>query len=185
MTVRFRVVEEPDDAPALLLPYLPDNRNGRTNSGFRDLRGDPESARLIPEAETSPALQNLLVSLAHPGARFISIGCEIGAAENFAAPRPHEAGGYIQVVYSDLRRCGQDHRWQTQLAESLRATLETAVGDHEWAVEVLITVVGAAIFGGPDQVWSPVIQFFAFGFSNQEAELSREEMIKAIQSCLA
>lgn len=185
MTVRFRVAEEADDAPALFLPYRPDNANGRTNNGFRDLRGDPDGARLIPEAETSPALQNLLACLAHPGSRFISIGCEIGAAENFAAPRPHEAGGYVQVVYSDLDRCAQDHRWQIRLAESLQATLGTAVGDHEWAVEMLITVVGAAIFGGAEQVWSPVIKFYAFGFSNHEAELSREELIKAIEGGLA
>jgi hypothetical protein len=93
------------ETPKTAIPYGAVNRpDGNRNHGFLDLRDHPERVATIPEAEDSAAMQAILVALAAPGFRFMSLGCE-----HVLYPRrepkddqpPFFCGGYIQVAYRD------------------------------------------------------------------------------------
>jgi len=54
------------------LPYRTEARpDGSVNNGFMDLRGRPEAAAIVTEAQASGYLPDLLVALATPGSRYL------------------------------------------------------------------------------------------------------------------
>ena len=127
-------------------PYREDYNDGRSNRGFTDLRGKPDLARQIPEAARSPAMQELLAALAKSGSRYHTNGCDLGATQ--IASGFFEAGGYIQIVFSDLHGLALIPRYET-LARGLQDHLERAVEDRDWVVHFTISAIGVEALGGP------------------------------------
>ena len=84
------------------VPYPAFFSSTRSNRGFVDLRGRPELAASIAEAETSKALRTFLVRIAATRTTLFSIGCDLGHHVDPAAPkgRRRVAGGYIQLTSS-------------------------------------------------------------------------------------
>jgi hypothetical protein len=118
-----------------------------------------------------------LSQLAEPDSIFMSVGCEIGAMRENDR---FSAGGYLQLTFADLHGLALDRRNQERLRDGLRLSLHAASGGWNWQVEFTISVVAPEAIGGPDQVWSPVIDFHTFGKTLQEALNSREALIQAI-----
>lgn len=182
MSLQYNFEEEPDEEGALVLPYPPDYDEGRTNCGFIDLRGQPELVAKIPEASSSPAFQNLLMSLAEPSAPFISIGCELGS--NPTPDGMTHYGGYLQITFSDLHGLAQYKGQQTRLSQHLSLCLRVKADGHFWKVDFVLSVVAPERLGGPDQVWSPIICFWASDPNVEAALQSREDLIAALKDCL-
>lgn len=178
MALHYKYTLEPDEEGVLVLPYPPDDRGGRTNRGFVDLRGNPEQAFQIAEAVPSQALKALLVALAAPGSSFFSVGCTLGAHRLEAGS--YSAGGYIQVAYTDLWRKASHCPNHSELSNRLKDYLDLNVGEREWQVEFILSVIGTAALGGPDQVWSPVIYFSSSASTLADAGASTEELIGAL-----
>ena len=179
-------IERPDeDETVLVLPYVRNFEEGRTNHGFSDTRGRPELIDEIAEAGTSPALKELLRSLAQPTSRYFSIGCDLRTWPPSEPGNAYQAAGYVQVLSSDLAREAIHRRRQMLFGRALEAHLDRHVGDDEWVVRFAVAMVGAAELGGPEQVWSPVIEFSALGETAAEAEASAERLMLALRDFVA
>jgi hypothetical protein len=68
---------------------------------------------------------------------------------------------------------------------ALEAHLDSHVGDDDWVVRFAVAMVGAAGLGGPEQVWSPVIEFSALGETAAEANASAERLMLALRDFVA
>ncbi len=179
-------IERPDeDETVLVLPYVRNFEEGRTNHGFRDTRGRPELIDEIAEAGTSPALKELLRSLAQPASRYFSIGCDLRTWPPSEPGNAYQAAGYVQLLSSDLAREAIHRRRQMLFGRALEAHLDRHVGDDEWVVRFAVAMVGAAELGGPEQVWSPVIEFSALGETAAEAKASAERLMLALRDFVA
>jgi len=179
-------IERPDeDETALVLPYVRNFEEGRTNHGFRDTRGRPELIDEIAEAGTSPALKELLRSLAQPASRYFSIGCDLRTWPPAEPDDPYQAAGYVQLLSADLAREAIHRRRQMLFGRGLEAHLDSHVGGDDWVVRFAVAMVGAAELGGPEQVWSPVIEFSALGETAVEANASAERLMLALRDFVA
>jgi hypothetical protein len=179
-------IERPDeDETVLVLPYVRNFEEGRTNHGFRDTRGRPELIDEIAEAGTSPALKELLRSLAQPASRYFSIGCDLRTWPPSEPVNAYQAAGYVQLLSSDLDREAIHRRRQMLFGRALEAHLDSHVGDDDWVVRFAVAMVGAAELGGPEQVWSPVIEFSALGETAAEANASAERLLLALRDFVA
>jgi hypothetical protein len=195
-------IERPDeDETVLVLPYVRNFEEGRTNHGFRDTRGRPELVEEIAEAGispalkelideiaeagTSPALKELLRSLAQPASRYFSIGCDLRTWPPSEPVNAYQAAGYVQLLSSDLDREAIHRRRQMLFGRALEAHLDSHVGDDDWVVRFAVAMVAAAELGGPEQVWSPVIEFSALGETAVEANASAERLMLALRDFVA
>ena len=183
MPLYFDVEQEPDDQPALSLPYIQDFENGRTNYGFRDLRGRPDLARTIPEAARSAALAELLVALAQPSAKYFTIGCLFVKLPRIdEADADDQAAGYIQLAYSDLNWKAADLDCQLAFADAFRSRLEQSIGSDTWKVVVAIGAIGTDGIGGPGIVWSISVEFWVKGDSLDDACRSADRLLRALRA---
>lgn len=185
MPLDFDIERPNEDETVLVLPYVRNFEEGRTNHGFRDTRGRPELIDEIAEAGTSPALKELLRSLAQPTSRYFSIGCDLRTWPPAEAEDLYQAAGYIQLLSADLAREAIHRRRQMLFGRALEADLDSRVGDDDWVVRFAVAMVGAAELGGPEQVWSPVIEFSALGETAAEAEASAERLMRALRDFVA
>jgi hypothetical protein len=64
-------------AEVMRVPYPPTFKERERNYGFVDVRGHPELAAKIKEAQRSPALKRLLMHLAQKGSPLLTLGCHI------------------------------------------------------------------------------------------------------------
>ncbi|HEV8392408.1 MAG TPA: hypothetical protein VGQ35_21315 [Dongiaceae bacterium] len=181
MPLEFEIEFEGEDEPVLTLPYERNFEDGRANRGFTDLRGRPELAAEIAEAVASPALKALLVALAEPASPFFSIGCDHRPWPPAEEGGAHQSAGYIQLIFSGLEREAVDHRRHLQFGRDLKMRLERAVGDESWVVKLIVAAVDATDIGGPEEVWSPVIEFCALGPTEYDASASAERLIGALR----
>lgn len=180
MPLEFEIEFEDEDELVLTLPYERNFEDGRTNHGFRDMRGKPELAEDIREAAGSPALKALLVALAQPASRYFSIGCDLKPWPSEEPGGPHQAAGYLQLAFSDLAGEASDQRRHLLFGRDLKARLERAVGDDTWVVRLVLATIDTADIAGPDEVWSPVIEFSAMAATESEARASAERLIGAL-----
>jgi hypothetical protein len=179
-------IERPDeDETVLVLPYVRNFEEGRTNHGFRDMRGRPELIDEIAEAGISPALKELLRSLAQPTSRYFSIGCDLRTWPPTEESDFYQAAGYVQLLSADLVREAIHRRRQMLFGRALETHLDGRVGDDDWVVRFAVAMVGAAEIGGPEQVWSPVIEFSALGETAAEADASGERLMLALRDFVA
>lgn len=185
MPLDFDIERPNEDETVLVLPYARNFDEGRTNHGFRDTRGRPELIDEIAEAGISPGLKELLRSLAQPTSRYFSIGCDLRTWPPAEPGELYQAAGYIQLLSSDLAREAIHRRRQMLFGRALEAHLDSHVGDDDWVVRFAVAMVGAAELGGPEQVWSPVIEFSALGETAAEAEASAERLMRALCDFLA
>jgi hypothetical protein len=185
MPLDFDIERPNEDETILVLPYVRNFEEGRTNHGFRDARGRPELIDEIAEAGTSPALKELLRSLAQPASKYFSIGCDLRTWPPAEPDGLFQAAGYVQLLSSDLAREAVHRRRQMLFGRALEAHLDSHVGDDEWVVRFAVAMVGAAELGGPEQVWSPVIEFSALGESAAEAEVSAERLMRTLHDFVA
>jgi hypothetical protein len=184
MPLDFEIERPTGDETILVLPYVREFGDGRTNHGFRDTRGRPELIDEIVEAGTSPGLKDLLRTLAQPGARYFSIGCDLRNWPPSDAENLHQAAGYIQLLSNDLDGDATHRRRQMALGRALEAHLDERVREDEWVVRYALALVDTADLGGPDQVWSPVIEFSALGETEREATESAERLMLALRDLL-
>ena len=185
MPLDFDIERPNEDETLLVLPYVRNFEEGRTNHGFRDTRGRPELIDEIVEAGTSPALKEFLRSLAQPSSKYFSIGCDLRTWPPAEPDDLYQAAGYVQLLSSDLAREAIHRRRQMLFGRALEAHLDGHVGDDEWVVRFAVAMVGAAELGGPEQVWSPVIEFSALGETAAEAEASAERLMRALRDFVA
>ena len=185
MPLDFDIERPSEDETVLVLPYVRDFEEGRTNHGFRDTRGRPELIDEIAEAGMSPALKELLRALAQPASRYFSIGCDLRTWPPSEQSDLYQAAGYIQLLSADLAREAVHRRRQMLFGRALEAHLDQAVGDDEWVVRFAVAMVNAAELDGPEQAWSPVIEFAALGETEAEATASGERLILALRDFVA
>jgi hypothetical protein len=185
MPLDFDIERPNEDETVLVLPYVRNFEEGRTNRGFRDARGRPELIDEIVEAGTSPALKELLRSLAQPASRYFSIGCDLRTWPPTEPDDLYQAAGYVQLLSSDLAREAIHRRRQMLFGRALEAHLDSHVGDDEWVVRFAVAMVGAAELGGPEQVWSPVIEFSALAETEAEANASAERLMRTLRDFVA
>ena len=185
MPLDFDIERPNEDETVLVLPYVRNFEEGRTNHGFRDTRGRPELIDEIAEAVASPALKELLRLLAQPTSRYFSIGCDLRTWPPGESDGLYQAAGYVQLLSSDLAREAIHRRRQMLFGRALEAHLDSHVGDDDWVVRFAVAMVGAAELGGPEQVWSPVIEFSALGETAAEAEASAERLMLALRDFVA
>jgi hypothetical protein len=181
MPLEFEIEWESEDQPVLTLPYERNFENGRTNHGFRDIRGRPDLAEEIAETVTSQALKELLVALAQPGSKYFSIGCDFRAWPPSQPGEPYQVAGYIQLVFSDLERDAVDHRRHLQFGRDLKMHLQRSVGDELWVVKLVVAAVDATDIAGPEEMWSPVIEICAMGSTERDASASAERLIDTLR----
>lgn len=181
MPLDFAIERSGEDESVLVLPYVRNFEDGRTNHGFEDMRGRPELVDAVAETGLSPALKDLLRALAQSGAAYFSVGCDLRAFPPREPGQPHEVSGYIQIISSDLARDAVHRRRQVILGCALEDHLDQVADDEEWAVRYSVAQVDAADLGGPDLVWSPVIEFHGFGETETEAAHSAERLIQALR----
>ena len=185
MALHFDIERPSEDETVLVLPYVRNFDEGRTNHGFRDTRGRPELIDEIVEAGTSPALKKLLRALAQPMSRYFSIGCDLRTWPPAEPDDLYQAACYVQLLSSDLARVATHHRRQMLFGRALEAHLGRHVGDDDWVVRFAVAMVNAGELGGPEQVWSPVIEFAALGETEAEANASAERLMLALHDLLA
>lgn len=58
------------------IPYPADLENDRTNHGFKDLKGNPQTIETIAEIQDCPTLRDALTALSKPETQFFTVGCE-------------------------------------------------------------------------------------------------------------
>jgi hypothetical protein len=180
MPLDFDIERPSEDETVLVLPYVRNFEEGRTNYGFHDTRGRPELIDAIAEAGTSPALKVLLRALAQPTCTYFSIGCDLRTWPPSEQSDLFQAAGYVQLLSTDLAREAIHRRRQMLLGRALEAHLDRRVGDDDWVVRFAVALVNAAELGGPEQAWSPVIEFSALGETAAEAEESAERLMLAL-----
>ena len=185
MPLNFDIDRPSEDETVLVLPYVRNFEEGRTNHGFRDTRGRPELIDEIAEAGISPALKELLRSLAQPASKYFSIGCDLRTWPPAEPGAAYQAAGYVQLLSSDLAREAIHRRRQMLFGRALEAHFDQRVGDDDWVVRFAVAMVGAAELGGPEQVWSPVIEFSALGETEAEANASGERLMAALHDFVA
>jgi hypothetical protein len=185
MPVDFEIERPGEDETVLVLPYVRNFEDGRSNHGFQDMRGRPELIDAIVEAGVSPALKELLRGLAQPGCRYFSIGCDLRTWPPAQGGDLFQAAGYIQLLSADLAQDAIHRRRQMMLGRALEAHLDAHVGEDEWVVRFAVAQVDTADLGGPEQVWSPVIEFGALGETAAEAEASAERLLRTLRDLLA
>jgi hypothetical protein len=181
MPLDFDIERPSEDETVLVLPYVRNFEEGRTNHGFRDTRGRPELIDEIAEAGTSPALKELLRTLAHPTSRYFSIGCDLRTWPPSEPDLLYQAAGYVQLLSADLAREAVHRRRQMLFGRALEAHLDSHVRDNDWVVRFAVAMVDAAELGGPEQVWSPVVEFSALGETAAEAEASAERLMRTLR----
>jgi hypothetical protein len=185
MPLDFDIERPSEDETVLVLPYVRNFEEGRTNHGFQDTRGRPHLIDEIVEAGTSPELKELLRALAHPASNYFSIGCDLRTWAPSEQSDLFQAAGYIQLLSSDLAREAIHRRRQMLFGRALEAHLDAHVGDDDWVVRFAIAPVNAADLDGPEQAWSPVIEFAALGETAAEAEASAERLMRALRDFVA
>jgi hypothetical protein len=185
MPLDFDIERPNEDEAVLVLPYVRNFEEGRTNHGFRDTRGRPELIDEIVEAGTSPALKELLRSLAQPTSKYFSIGCDLRTWAPAEPEDAYQAAGYVQLLSADLAREAIHRRRQMLFGRALEAHLDRLAGDDDWVVRFAVAMVNAGDVSGPDQVWSPVIEFAALGETEAEANASAERLMLALRDFVA
>ncbi len=96
------------DRPSGLVPYFRDQRpDGTTNHGWLDLRGHPERVALIPEAQRSLGLTEMLRIIADRRSPLMSGACECCSFDRSLvnpAESAWQVGGFVTVMYQDPER---------------------------------------------------------------------------------
>ena len=170
------------DEKGMTVPYPSLSDGVRKNYGFVDVRGQPELASQIAEALQSSAMKTLLVTLAQPGSKLFSVGCDLGSKYAIEEKLPHTAGGYVHVMdvaYAD--RAPEDYaRFAQAVAERLRKRSQR----HTWRVLFKLTPVAFKLDGFSRMTGSLWIWFHAFADSERRALSSREVLITELGAAL-
>jgi hypothetical protein len=167
------------------VPYPPKRDKIRHNRGFTDLRGRPNKAKRIAEAQWSAALRRLLVRLADPDSPLFSLGCDLGSHKQRFAPRGwgRVAGGYVEVIASNYEAPAPE-TYQS-FAEAVEAGMRTRALPDRWQIEFVIQKVRLKFRREPKGVYPCLwLWFYAGGYSEEEALGSRERLIDAISRAL-
>ena len=180
MPLDFDIERPSEDDTVLILPYVRNFEEGRTNHGFRDTRGRPELVDEIAETGVSPALKELLRTLAQPTSKYFSIGCDLRTWPPSEQSDLFQAAGYVQLLSADLAREAIHRRRQMLFGRALEAHLDRRVGEDDWVVRFAVAMVNAGDLDGPEQAWSPVIEFAALAETAAEADASAERLMLAL-----
>ena len=171
------------ETEGVTIPYGPMFEGVRMNRGFVDTRGRPDLAERISECTQSSEMKNLLVRVAQPGSDIFSVGCDLGnkniAEEGLPA---YTAGGYIHLMSKGYACQAPDD--YVRYAEAVAELMEEGSNDHEWYLDLLLTLVQFNLDEYNDIAASILIWFHAFGDTESEAGLEREECIARLCYCL-
>lgn len=165
------------------VPYPPLQDKIRRNHGFVDLRGKPDAVGAIPEARLSPALADLLGTLAQPHSALISLGCDLGEYTKPTArlQTRRRAGGYVQIADARMRDVEGD--FLKRATDHIQPVLEVAAGADRWSVRFDLTGV-AYEFDARVEAHSFWIWFDAKASTADRARASRERLLGAIMSAV-
>ena len=170
----------------LTAPYPPNFEKGRTNRGFSDLRGRPDLAAKVAEAENSPALRALLIALADKDSPFFSLGCDVGEHEEPMddGTKTPVAGGYIDIICADYDSRGDDE--YRRLADAIEESMSPDAQGYSWAINFGIKPCCFQVDGykGDDVVVALCIGFYSAGSTAAEARANREVMLDSLLSAL-
>jgi hypothetical protein len=172
------------DAKGITVPYPAAEFAGRVNHGFSDTRGRPDLAATIAEGTASRALRNLLVALAQPGAKFFSVGCDLGAYEEKPAPGKilQVFGGYLQIMAADY--ANTEAACYQAAAERIGAGAREEVEKDAWDIKFALKDVRFELDGFGKITPSLDIWFYAYGLTKAAASASRERLLRAIAAGL-
>jgi hypothetical protein len=130
------------------VPYGPTpRRDGQLNHGYMELCDHPERVAEIPEAQDSIGMQAILRALAHPGFRFMSLGCgrrALPVPNAEAGEATHVCDGYVQLAYRD-HALNADPERLIKLAQIILSKIG-ASGDIHFQFEMIIEPL-RAFFG--------------------------------------
>lgn len=165
------------------VPYPPLFDEIRRNHGYIETRGQPDNVDLIPEAQRSTALRELLLALASKHSAVASLGCDLGEGR-FPKRRLSsrwQAGGYVQLLpHENDEDC-------FAVLRNLAKTIDQIVTAHalqdNWVVELKLTPV-RLLFEGEQFARSVEVWFHALASSREKAILSRERLIRSVHEAV-
>jgi hypothetical protein len=166
------------------VPYGPIFDDIRRNYGFTDLRGRPDLAEEVFEGSSSSALRELLVRMARERSYF-SLGCDLGRHSENEQPQTQRqvSGGYIQVASMNYAEASTDQ--YDAFCEAFGKELRSHAGKQRWRIELQGRYVQFHIPGElPVKTPSMWIWFFAASRTHGKSDLSREELLAAIDETL-
>lgn len=168
----------------ITVPYSPIFDAVRKNHGFTDLRGKPDLAEKIFEGASSRALSELLVRIAAEQSYF-SLGCDLGrhSEKEQSKMRRRVSGGYIQVASINYAQAstGQYDAFCDVFSRELRRK----ASQWRWKIDLQGTYVKFNIPEEPPaKAPSMWIWFFAAAKTHDQADISREELLRAIGEAL-
>lgn len=156
-----------------MAPYPPAARpDGSVNRGFIDLRENPELARSIPEAQGSPAFQDLLVAL--NGSRFMSYGCERGLFQSNDLSLPVYIGSYVSVAFRDLE-ANRSKDNLVALAKSIADKFKRRPAPaEERVISLELIIEPVKVLFHLDDAFSLMMKLLAYGRDETEAKSTFE-----------
>jgi hypothetical protein len=152
-TIKYEIDQE-----CVRVPYGPLVDEIRNNGGFTDLRGRPELACEVAEAQRSSALLRLLVVLAQPSSNVFSLGCDLGSHREKNVPKRMRdvAGGYVWVAFKDYnKKRPEDYR---KLAEQIAEMMQESSAGHRWELTFILKGADFCL----DNYWT-LYQPFGYG----------------------
>jgi hypothetical protein len=182
-------VEFEGASTGITVPYPPFRDKTRNNRGFVDLRGNPTAAGSVAEVAGSARLGELLSLLAEPGARFFSVGCDLGTHEDHEGPdraTPFFAGGYIHIIATEHGATAPSE--YERLADSVADKVYEDEGEskrRDWMLRFVFQMVDFKV-DGPNEGLIPslAIWFHARAATALDALSERELLIQSMTVAL-
>jgi len=167
------------------VPYPPLFNEINRNHGFVDLRGRPDLIEDIPELAESAALKALVLDLAQPASRLMTMGCDLGQ-HLFKRRKPDRrwtAGGYVQVARLPLGLVGQDALFE--ITKGFERHLAAAARAERWEADFGLCQTHLAFQPGATvEIQTLWIWLHAFSATPEAAQASREGAFAALHQGL-
>jgi hypothetical protein len=165
------------------VPYGRSFKGGRTNRGFRDLRGHPDEAARVAEADRSPELRMLLKDAARASSRLFTIGCDLGSHRERQLRHSNVAGGYVQIAMKAYAVAVPHDYWRE--ANIVIEAGRKASKGHRWRATFVLGRCQFRLGMDPETVApSLFIYFWALSKTAEGALRPREAFIEFLRTTL-
>lgn len=160
------------------IPYPPiDHQDGHENSGYMDLKADPEAVSLVPEVDGWPELAQFLITINAAASPLESVGCEKGYFPTEVDGKPAiRLGSYIDVIFTDAAlNDGAENL--LLLASRLAQAVE---GCEQWWAQVEISLNRFKYVAEADLPWGLMIRVSNCGRTEEEAREFWSETLRRL-----